>query len=62
MNKGFINLIIIIIIGLALLKFFFDFSIFDILEMDRGRATLEYVKELLKGLWDGVLELLAYIK
>jgi len=62
MEKGFINLIIIIIIGLALLKYFFDFSIFDILAMEKGRATLEYVQELVKSLWEALLALIAYIR
>jgi|GEM_PF-3598079 len=62
MEKGFTNLIIIIIIGLALLKYFFDFSIFDILAMEKGRATLEYVQELVKSLWEALLALIAYIR
>ena len=57
MNKfnqegGFIGIIILIIIGLAALKYFFDWSIFDVLNSEKGRETLTYLRNFLKFVWD----------
>ena len=61
-NRGFVSLILIVIIGLALLKYFFDFSIFDALNSEQGRATLTYLKELLVYLKGFILDIWGYIR
>jgi hypothetical protein len=50
-NKGFIPLIILIIVALGLLKYFFDWSIFDFLGSEKGRATLSYLKDVISTSW-----------
>jgi hypothetical protein len=53
MNKkrGFIGMIILIILGLAALKYFFDWSIFDAAETEEGRGTVTYIREVLNAVW-----------
>lgn len=48
---GFIGKLLLIIIALALLKYFFDWSIFDAIESERGRATFAYVKDIVATIW-----------
>jgi len=50
-NRGFIKTILIIVIALAFLKYFFDWSIFDLAESERGRATLAYIKDVIASIW-----------
>lgn len=68
-NKGFIGWLVLIIIALALLNYFFNWSIFEALSSERGMDTLNYIKEIfatawsyLKApvtwLWDRILELI----
>jgi len=54
-NKGFIGKLLLIIIGLALLKYFFDWSIFDAIESERGRTTIAYIKNILTYIWDEII-------
>ena len=46
-DRGFIGTLLLIIAGLAALKYFFDWSIFDALESEKGRATVGYIKDVL---------------
>jgi len=55
MNRGFISKVIVIIIALASLYYFFDWSIFDALKSEKGMATVEYIRDILNTSW-------AYIK
>lgn len=50
-QKGFISTIILVIIGLALLKYFFDWSIFDALASEEGKGTISYIRQLLDTIW-----------
>lgn len=50
-QKGIIDWIILIIIALALLKYFFDWSIFDALASEEGRSTVGYIREVLTTIW-----------
>ena len=59
-KRGFVKIIVILVIALAGLKYFFDWSIFDALNSEQGRATVSYTKEVLKHLqafalsaWEG---------
>ena len=61
-ERGFVGIIILIIIGLAAIKYFFDWSIFDALKTEEGRATLAYVKQLIATLKGVVVDLWNYIR
>lgn len=50
-NKGFIGILVLIIIALALAKYFFDWSIFDALSSEKGKDTVLYVKNILNVVW-----------
>lgn len=60
-NKGFIKGLLLIIIGLALLKYFFNWSIFDAVESKEGRETISYIRNILNTLWSYLETPLAYI-
>ena len=51
-QKGFIGRLILIIIALVLLKYFFDWSIFDAASSEQGRKTISYIKEVFNVAWD----------
>ena len=55
MKRGFISWLILIIIALALLKYFFNWSIFEAIESEKGRNTVLYIRDALNTSW-------AYIK
>ncbi|OHB10326.1 MAG: hypothetical protein A3G05_00285 [Candidatus Zambryskibacteria bacterium RIFCSPLOWO2_12_FULL_45_14] len=55
MKRGFISWLILIIIALALLKYFFNWSIFEAIESEKGRNTVLYIRDVLNTSW-------AYIK
>lgn len=48
---GFITLIIFLIIALALLKYFFDWSIFDATDTPQGQETVSYTRQLIDTVW-----------
>ena len=50
-QKGFIGILILIIIALALLNYFFDWSIFDVAASEKGRSTINYIKDILSFVW-----------
>jgi hypothetical protein len=51
-EKGFIQIIVIIIIALAALKYTFDFSIIDFIAQDRVKDTISYIwNDVIVFLW-----------
>lgn len=60
-NKGFIGIIVVIIIGLAALKYFFNWSIFDALGSSQGQVTVSYLQDIFSHVKDWVLQLWSYI-
>ncbi len=48
---GFIGWILLLVIALALLHYFFDWSVFEAAETEQGRNTLDYVKSLISFIW-----------
>lgn len=50
-NGGFITTLLLIIIGLALLKYFFNWSIFDAAASEEGRGTISYIRDVLNTVW-----------
>lgn len=50
-EKGFVMLIIMIILGLAALKYFLNWDIFDAAASDQGKTTMTYVRDIVNGIW-----------
>ena len=50
-DRGFISWLILLVIALALLKYFLNWSIFDAIESERGRETVSYIREVLDVVW-----------
>lgn len=50
-DRGLIGTIILIIVALALLKYFLDWSIFEAAESPEGQETIGYTERLLHTLW-----------
>ena len=50
-QDGFIALIVFFIIALALLKYFFDWSIFEASSTPQGQETVSYTKRVLDTVW-----------
>jgi hypothetical protein len=50
-EKGFITTLLIIIIALAALKYFFNWSIFDAAASEEGRGTISYIRDVLNRVW-----------
>ena len=42
---------VVIVVGLALLKYYFDWSIFDAIHSEQGRNTIVYMKDVLSTAW-----------
>ncbi|KKT14274.1 MAG: hypothetical protein UV94_C0020G0005 [Parcubacteria group bacterium GW2011_GWC1_43_30] len=53
-ERGFISWLILLIIALALLKYFLNWSIFDAMESERGRETVSYIRDVLNIAWSYV--------
>ncbi|MGB3921743.1 MAG: hypothetical protein WBL19_00460 [Minisyncoccia bacterium] len=50
-NRGFIGWLILIIVALALLKYFFNWSIFDAAATEEGKETITYIKNIIDTVW-----------
>jgi hypothetical protein len=50
-DDGFISWLILLIIALALLKYFFNWSIFDAANSEQGRGTILYIREVINLIW-----------
>jgi len=50
-DNGFISWLILIIVALALLKYFFNWSIFDAAASEQGRGTINYIRDVLNTTW-----------
>ena len=50
-NRGLISTIILIIVGLAALKYFLNWSIFDAAASDQGQSTIGYVRDIVNYIW-----------
>jgi len=50
-DKGFVSWLILIVIALALLKYFLNWSIFDAANSEQGRNTINYIKDVLNAIW-----------
>ena len=43
--------LVLIIAALALLKYFFNWSIFDAAASEQGRTTISYIRDVLNTIW-----------
>ncbi|MEK7135177.1 MAG: hypothetical protein AAB780_00530, partial [Patescibacteria group bacterium] len=50
-DGGFIGLIILIILGLAALKYFLNWDIFDAASTSEGQNTIGYIRNILNTVW-----------
>jgi hypothetical protein len=48
---GLIGMLVLIIIALALLKYFLDWSVFEAAGTPQGHETLSYTKEIIQTVW-----------
>ncbi len=48
---GFIGLIVLIILGLAALKYFFNWDIFDAASTSQGQNTIGYIRKVINFVW-----------
>ena len=60
-NKGFIQLIILIVIALVAAKYFFNWSIFEAAGTPEGKGTLAYLSDLFVWIKGAILALWSYI-
>lgn len=61
-SRGFIKFIILIIIALALLKYFFGVNLKDIVQNQVVSDIWSIFKSLLKIIWDTILLFLDFVK
>jgi hypothetical protein len=60
-QDGFIAFILIFIIALALLKYFFDWSIFEASATPQGQETVSYTRNLIDTIWHYLQAPIAWI-
>jgi hypothetical protein len=50
-EKGFVGIIILVIIALILLKYFMDFDVFAAADSEQGQETIGYTGQILRTTW-----------
>lgn len=53
-DKGFIGVIVLIIIALAALKYFLNWDVFDAAATEQGRGTISYIREVVNFIWSWI--------
>lgn len=61
-RRGFIKMIVIIIVALVLLKYFFNISLNDIIHSQVISDIWSIIKSVLQTLWSLILVALEYLK
>ena len=51
---GFIGLIVLIIIALIVLKYLYNFSVFDAAASPQGQSTISYTQQVLGTVWSTI--------
>ncbi len=54
-QRGFIGLIITLVVALALLKYFFDFNIIDFIKSPKVAEVFDYIKRAVLLVWNKFL-------
>ena len=60
-NRGFIGLLVMILIGLAALKYFLNWDIFDAASSDQGQSTIGYIRNIINTTWSYIGAPVAWI-
>lgn len=50
-DRGFIETIILVVVGLALLKYFLNWDIFDAASSEEGKSTITYIRDIINTTW-----------
>lgn len=50
-NRGFVMIVVLIIAGLAALKYFLNWDIFDAASSEQGQSTIGYIRDLVNTVW-----------
>lgn len=50
-DRGFIEIIVIVILALAAAKYFLNWDIFDAASTTEGQGTIAYIKNVLATIW-----------
>lgn len=50
-NEGFIGLIVLIIIALIVLKYLYNFSVFEAASTPQGQSTITYTQQVFSTIW-----------
>jgi hypothetical protein len=53
-DRGFIGIIILVVIALVLLKWFYDWSIFDAAATPHGQDTIGYGQKVINTIWSWI--------
>lgn len=61
-ERGFIKMIILVVIGLFALKYFFNISVKDILDNSAVKGIISILKSLLSLLWQAILFTIDFLK
>ncbi len=48
---GFIGTIVLIILGLAALKYFLNWDVFDAASSEQGKGTIAYIRDIVNTVW-----------
>ncbi|NQV88278.1 MAG: hypothetical protein HQ402_01835 [Parcubacteria group bacterium] len=51
-KRGFLKMILVVIVALALLKFVFHFDIIDFFNSPKAQETVKYVLNVVKIVWE----------
>lgn len=60
-DRGFIGLLVLIIIALALAKYFLDFDLFEAADSNQGRETVGYTGQVLRLIWTYIGEPVSFV-
>lgn len=61
-DRGFLRIIILVIVALALLKYFFGISVKDLWNSQVTQDIVQIIKSLFSVIWDILLLLLNFLK
>jgi len=59
-QKGFIRLIVLVIIGLIILKFFFKFDVIDYFNSEEFRSFASQVGKIISSIWEYLVKVISY--
>lgn len=59
-DQGFVGIIILVIVGLALLKYFINFDVFEAADSPQGQQTIGYTAQILRTIWSYISTPVSY--